>query len=227
MSNTFKGAVAEFIGTFFLVFLGVFVAGIAGPGAGLANADAQGVIVAALGHGLIVLAGAYMFGNISGAHFNPAVTISLLVGRKVSIDRAVIWIVVQIVAAIVAALLANLLVPGIAASGQTKGALTDGAIGSAALFEALLTFVLTTAIWQTAVHGRAGNMAGVAIGLALAASILAGGLFTGASLNPARTLGPALIAGDLSYVMPYLLGIFGGGIVAGLVHGYVLTPDES
>jgi aquaporin Z len=226
MTSLFKGATAEFIGTFFLVFLGVFVAGIAGAGAGLANADAQGVIVAALGHGLIVLGGAYMFGSISGAHFNPAVTISLLIGRKVSIDKAVVWIVVQIIAAIAAAFIANLLVPGIASSGQTKGALTDSAPWSAALFEALLTFILTSAVWQAAAHGRAGNLAGVAIGLSLAASILAGGLFTGASLNPARTIGPALIAGDLSYLLPYLVGMFGGGVVSALVHGYLLTPDE-
>jgi glycerol uptake facilitator-like aquaporin len=77
-------------------------------------------------------------------------------------------------------------------------------------------------VYQAAVYGKAGNLAGVAIGLTLTGSILAGGVLTGASLNPARTLGPALAAGDLSYVLPYFIGIFGGGIVGGLLHSFVL-----
>jgi glycerol uptake facilitator-like aquaporin len=81
-------------------------------------------------------------------------------------------------------------------------------------------------VYQAAVYGKAGNLAGVAIGFTLAGSILAGGVLTGASLNPARTLGPALAAGDLSYVLPYFVGLFGGGIIGGLVHGYVLNNSS-
>ncbi|MDZ4768692.1 MAG: aquaporin [Chloroflexota bacterium] len=222
-----KSAVAEFIGTFFLVFVGIFTAAIAGGGgAGLAGADAQGVVVAALGHGLILVVIAYTFGKFAAAHVNSAITVSLLIGGKIKIDRAVVYIVAQVIGAILAAVIANILVPGIVTAGQTKGSLTDSAPWTAALFEAFLTFILATTVWQTAVYGKGGDFAGLAIGVSLGASILAGGLFTGASLNPVRTLGPALIAGDLSYVLPYLVGIFAGGIVAAIVHGYILTPDD-
>src|SRR5690606_2208550 len=79
-------------------------------------------------------------------------------------------------------------------------------------------------IYQTAIYGKGGNMAAFAIGVTLAAAILAGGTYTGASLNPARTLGPAIVAGDLSYVLPYFIGMFGGGLFAGVLHTYVLWP---
>ncbi|MBL8133708.1 MAG: aquaporin [Anaerolineae bacterium] len=217
MNELFRASIAEFIGTFMLVFVGIFAAGIAGQ---------QGVVVAALGHGLILVGIAYSFGKISGAHVNPAITVSLLIGGKIKIDRAMYYVVAQLLGAVVAAAVAGVLSSDIVAAGQTKGSLTESAVWTAALFEAVLTFFLATAVWQTAVHGRGGDLAGVAIGLTLAASILAGGVFTGASLNPARTLGPALIAGDLSYVIPYLVGIFAGAIIAALVHGFILTAES-
>ncbi len=88
-----------------------------------------------------------------------------------------------------------------------------------------MTFFLVSTVFQAAAFGKAGNLAGVAIGLTLGASILAGGTYTGASLNPARTLGPALIAGHLDYLIPYLIGIFAGGIVAGLVQANLFKSD--
>ncbi len=205
-----KAVLAEVIGTFILVFIG-----------GFAVASGQGVVVAALAHGLALLFIIYTYGHISGAHVNPAVTAGLLVGGHIKLDRAVYYWVVQFAGAILAAIVLNLLVTDAARDGQTIGSLTAGAPWSAALFEAVLTFFLVSSVCQAAVFGKAGNLAGVAIGLTLAASILAGGIYTGASLNPARTLGPALIAGDLSYLVPYLVGIFAGGIVAGLVHSRV------
>ena len=110
--------------------------------------------------------------------------------------------------------------------GQTTGFLTADSVWQAAGIEAILIFMLLSAIYQGAVYGKAGNNAALAIGLTLAALIFATGGLTGASVNPARTLGPALVAGDLSYVVPYHVGLFAGGSVAGVVHGYVLTPDE-
>src|SRR5690606_32987236 len=82
-------------------------------------------------------------------------------------------------------------------------------------------------VYQAAVHGKAGNLAGVAIGFTLAASILAGGATTGASLNPARTFGPALASGDLSYVLPYLIGMFAVDIIAVLLHARLLSPEAA
>ncbi len=220
-----KAALAEFLGTFTLVFVGIFVAAIAGG-------EGQGVIVAALGHGLVLIGIIYAFGKFSGAHVNPAITISLLVGGKIGVDRALIYIVAQLLGAVIAAVLANLtgatVGAGVAVStaGQTIGSLTVDAVWSAALFEALLTFILASAVWQSAVHRPTTDLGGVAIGMTLTGCILAGGIFTGASLNIARTLGPALIAGDLSYFLPYTIGILVGAIIGGVVHGYVLTPDD-
>jgi MIP family channel proteins len=214
MNTLLKSAVAEALGTFILVFVG-----------GFAVASNQGVVVAALAHGLILAAIIYMLGHISGAHVNPAVTMGLLVGGKINVTKAVYYWVAQLVGAIVAAILLNVISPDAAKAGQTIGSLTAGSVGQAAIFEAILTFFLVSTVYQAAVYGKAGNLAGVAIGFTLAASILAGGTYTGASLNPARTLGPALIAGDLSYAIPYVVAILIGGAVAGLLHSRFFTPE--
>lgn len=205
-----KASLAELIGTFTLVFVG-----------GFAVASAQGVVAAALGHGLILVGIIFVWGHMSGAHVNPAVTASLLVGGKIDLMKAVYYWVAQFAGAIIAAVVLNIIVPGAAAGGQTIGSLTTSAPWAATLFEAVMTFLLVSAVYQAAVYGKAGNVAALAIGLTLAGCILAGGTYTGASLNPARTLGPALVAGDLSYAVPYLVGIFGGGIVGGLVQSRV------
>ena len=214
--ETLRSGLAELIGTFILVFVG-----------GFAVASAQGVVVAALAHGLILAAIIYMYGHISGAHVNPAVTAGLLVGGKIDITKAVIYWIAQFAGAIIAAVMLNILVPGAAAGGQTIGSLTTSSPWSAALFEAIMTFFLVSTVYQADVYGKAGNVAGIAIGFTLAGSILAGGTYTGASLNPARTFGPALIAGDLSYAVPYLIGIFAGGIIAGLVQSIVFKPGKA
>lgn len=215
MSNTLmKKNFAEFIGTFILVFVG-----------GFAAASGQ-LMVAALGHGLILVGIIFMYGHISGAHLNPAVTAGILVGGKVTLTEAIGYWIAQFLGAIAAAVMLNVLVSGTATAGQTIGSLTASAPWTAALFEAILTFLLVSAVYQAAVYGKAGNLAPLAIGFTLAGSILAGGPFTGASLNPARTLGPAVVAGDLSYLLPYLVGIFAGGIIAGLVHTRVFQPEQ-
>ncbi|MBC8097923.1 MAG: aquaporin [Armatimonadetes bacterium] len=200
--------IAEFLGTFTLVFVGV-----------AAVASAQGVVVAALAHGLILVGLIYSYRELSGANFNPAVTLGLLVGGKIPLPRALGYIVVQFLGGLVGAALGVVVTGGF---GETTGSLTMTQIWNAALFEAIMTFLLVTAVYQAAVYSSDGNLAGVAIGFTLGACILAGGTYTGASLNPARTLGPAIMAQQLDYVLPYLLGIFGGGALAGVVHGYIL-----
>jgi len=208
-NNLTKQAIAEFIGTFTLVFVGA-----------AAVASAQGVLVAAFAHGLVIVGIAYTLGHISGAHLNPAVTLGLLVGRHISPPKAAIYWITQFAAAIVAALILSIILGSNANLGETTGSLTAGSIGSAMLFEAIFTFFLVSAVYQCAVFGKAGNLAGLAIGLTLTFSILAGGTYTGASLNPARTLGPALVAGHLDYLIPYLVAIFAGGAIAGALHQY-------
>ncbi len=230
-SKLFKPTLAEFVGTFVLVFVGA---------AAVVVAPLFGVVVPALAHGLILVGLIYAYGNISGAQFNPAVTFSLLVGGKQDAVKSVVFMIAQFAGGIVAAFLLVAALPapdtevmislfgeGGFNYGVTTGILTESYVWQAALLEAILTFFLVSAVYQAAVHGRAGNLAGVAIGFTLAASILAGGVLTGASLNPARTLGPALAAGDLSYVVPYFVGLFGGGAIGGLLHAYVFSPEET
>jgi MIP family channel proteins len=216
-----KAALAELIGTFTLVFVGVLSVMVTGNPINNAN-----VLIPAFGHGLAVLGLIYVFGHISGTHINPAVTAGLLVGGKIKLIEALAYWIAQFLGGIIAAYLAVALVPDPTNYGQTIGIITADHVWTAAVFEAVLTFFLVSAVYQAAVYGKAGNLAGVAIGLTLTFSIIAGGVFTGASLNPARTLGPALAAGDLSYVLPYFVGIFAGGIAAGLLHAYVFKPED-
>ncbi len=226
--NLTREILAEFIGTFVLVFVGA---------AAVLVAPIFGVLVPALAHGLILCALIYTYGHISGAQVNPAVTLGLLVGGQQDAQKSVIFIVTQFVGGIVAALVLvavfpqdNAAVAGFLGDasynfGQTTGFLTADSVWTAAAYEGILTFFLVSAVFQAAAYGRAGQLAGVAIGLTLAASILAGGPATGASLNPARTLGPALAAGETAYLLPYLVGIFGGGIIGGLLHGNILKSE--
>lgn len=223
---------AELMGTFVLVFIGA---------ASVIIEPMFGVLVPALAHGLIIVGLIYTYGHISGAQFNPAVTLALWIGGKQDAIKSGIFIVVQFIGGIIAAIVLVAVIPdghtGVTTFltatdgtihaynfGQTKGFLTDSAVWSAAIIEAILTFILVSVIYQSAVYNRAGNLAGIAIGFTLIATILAGGPATGASLNPARTLGPALMAGDTVYLIPYFVGVFTGGAVAGIVHTHIFPP---
>lgn len=219
MDNAIRAYIAEFIGTFTLVFVGAAAVLVTG-------ANGFEVTVPALAHGLILVGLIFAYGHISGAHFNPAVTVGLLVGGKIDLMKAIIYIVVQCIGGIVAAFVLVAVVTDTGNFGQTTGSLTANNVWSAAIIEAILAFFLVSTIFQAAVYNKAGNLAGVAIGLTLAGCIFAGGALTGASVNPARTLGPALAAGDLSYLLPYFVGLFAGGALAGLVHGRILTDTS-
>jgi MIP family channel proteins len=218
MNNAlFKKMYAEALGTFTLIFIGAFAVAVTGT----PNTNAS-VVVPALAHGLILVGLIFAYGHISGAHFNPAVTLAMLITGKQKPIESALYMLGQFLGSLVAAYALVLLLPTPYNYGVTKGILTDSNVWQAAGIEAILTFFLVSAIYQSAVHGKAGNLAPLAIGFTLVACILAGGVYTGASLNPARTLGPAIAAGDLSYVVPYFIGIFGGGALAGFVHRYIL-----
>ncbi len=226
MNNTLlKAAIAEFLGAFTLVFVGAAVV-----------ATGNGLVAAALAHGLILVGIILSYGRISGAHVNPAVTLGLLVGRQITVDRAIFYWVAQLIGGIAAAFVLRILLPdallGVLADGttfnlgQTIGSLTSADIVRASAFEFVMTFFLVTAVYLAAVFGKLNNLEAIAIGLTLAGSILAGGVFTGASLNPSRTLGPALVGGgDLSYVIPYIVAQLLAGAVAGFLHMALFRPD--
>jgi aquaporin Z len=219
----YKVFVVEMIGTFALVFVGAAV--------GMYNA---GLLAVALAHGLTLAVFAYAFGHISGTHINPAVTFGLALNGTVKWIDAVVYWVAQFVGAVLAAFALNAAVGTVNAdafgAAQTVGVLTEQFPYYALAIEALLTFFLVNTFLHTAVSGKGGPMAGWAIGTTLAIAILAGGPLTGASLNPARTFGPAVVAGAAGNGMMYLIYFVGPLLGAALAVGlYKLlnTDDES
>lgn len=207
--------VAEFIGTFALIFIG------AGAGA----IGAGGVVGVAFAHGLVVLAFAYAYGHISGTHINPAVTVGLLVAKQIDATRALAYIVAQLVGGTAGAFALRFVLGG-SESGLGATVLASGVEPAQGLvLETILTFFLVNTILNAAVSGKAGNLAGVAIGLTLTLSILMGGPVTGASLNPARTLGPALAAGIFDDIWLYFVGTVLGGVLAALLYNTTLKTE--
>ena len=214
-----KAFVAELIGTFALVFVG--------SASGMYNVGVLGI---ALAHGLTLAVFAYTYGHISGTHINPAVTLGLAANGNIKWGDAAVYWVAQFAGAALAAFSLHAFVTLIDANAfsaaATKGVLTDTHPYYALTVEALLTFFLVNTILHTAVDGKAGQFAGLAIGLSLTIAILAGGPLTGASLNPARTFGPALFNatnGAKDYLNPmmyliYFVGPFVGSILAVLVY---------
>lgn len=199
-----KVFVAELIGTFALVFIGAG-AGVVGIG---------GLVGVALAHGLVIASFAYVYGHISGAHFNPAVTFGLALNGTVKWAETATYWLAQFAGAAIAALVLNFVASSVSGleGGATVGTLTEPQPYAAFLVEIILTFFLVNAVLHAAVAGKAGAFAGLAIGLTLTFAILAGGPMTGASLNPARTFGPALFTGSLTNPMTYLI-YFAGPLV--------------
>ena len=219
-----KSALAELIGTFTLVFIG------AGAGAVL-EANSAGTVGVALAHGLALMVIVYAWGSISGAHVNPAVTLGIAVAGHMEWSKAIAYWIAQLVGAIAAGYLLHWFLGPASNLGATIGSLTphgivDGDALKVVVLEAVLTFFLVAAVFASGVHGRNGNMAGIAIGLVLSMDILMGGGLTGASMNPARTLGPAVATGDLSYVWMYFVGPLVGGAVAALLYDRYFLPAE-
>lgn len=218
-----KVFLAEFIGTFALVFIGA--------GAGVVGAGLVGV---ALAHGFTLAVFAYTYGYISGSHINPAVTFALALNGTVKWGQAVFYWLAQFAGAALAAFLLNTVavsVGGAIKNGATVGVLTEAEPIFALVVEVILTFFLVNTILHTMVAGKGGSMAGWAIGTTLAFAILAGGPLTGASLNPARTFGPAIFSGpSFTSVYTYVIYLFGpliGAALAVIVYKYFNETADS
>jgi MIP family channel proteins len=222
-----KAAVAELIGTFTLVFIG------AGAGA-LAGSSGAGLAGVALAHGLALMVIVYAWGSISGAHVNPAVTFGVAVAGRMDWAKAISYWIAQCLGALAAAYLLLWIIGHGTSLGATTGSLTpigpEPAEGTSALkvivLEGVLTFFLVVAVLASGVYVLNGNAAGLAIGLVLAMDILAGGPLSGASMNPARTLGPAVANGDVSYVWMYFVGPLAGGAAAALVYEFYFHAGQ-
>lgn len=199
--------VAEFVGTFALIFIG----------AGALAIDKGGLVGVALAHGLVIVAFAYAYGHISGTHINPAVTFGLLIAGEIRFGTAIGYWIVQFAGGIAGALMLKAVLPIDGDLGVTI--LAENVSVTQGLFvEIILTFFLVTTIFNTVVSGKAGNFAGLAIGLTLVFCILMGGPLTRASLNPARTLGPAIAAGNYADLWLYFVGPCVGAVLAALLY---------
>jgi aquaporin NIP len=205
-----KKLISEFIGTYFLVF--------AGTGAVVINELTKSLthVGIALTFGLVVMAMIYTFGHISGAHFNPAVTLGFLTTGDIQLREAVLYIVTQVLAAIASSVSLLLMFGNVANLGAT---LPRFSWQQSFALEFILTFVLMIVILGSAVHGKANkSFAGVAIGATVGLEAMFGGPISGASMNPARSIGPALVSGTLEHLWIYIVATILGAMVAAIVY---------
>ena len=211
-----RNFIAEFVGTFALVFIG----GGAIMMASHTNNPA-GLLSVALAHGVILAVMVSAAMNVSGGQFNPAVTIGLLVARRITPTVAGIHIVAQLVGALVAAFALKATFPSelfAAANGGGQMLSVDITQTQGILLEVIATFFLMFVIYGTAVNADAPKIGGLAIGLTIAADILAIGPLTGASMNPARSFGPAIASGVYDgLIVVYFFGPIIGAIAAAMV----------
>ena len=215
MRDALRHFAAEFIGIFALVFVGGGAIMTSSPMVG-----GTALLVIALAHGLVLSVMVTATMRISG-HLNPAVTLGFLATRRIEPMMAAVYIVAQFLGAILAAYALGALFPDSLAEGMRLGGQRvslDVTTTQAIFLEAIATFLLVFVVFGTAVDAAAPRVGGFAIGLTLAMAILAMGPLTGASLNPARSFGPAVAAGIFEGQIVYWLGPIIGGVAAALVY---------
>ena len=221
MRDSYRHFVAEFVGTFALVFVG----GGAIMASDLAKNPAA-ITQVALAHGLILALMVTATMRVSG-HLNPAVTLGFLVTRRIEPVMAGVYFIAQLLAAILAAYaLRGLFPPEVALNSRLGGQSVsiDVTTTQAIVLEFIATFFLVFVVFGTAVDPRAPKVGGFAIGLTVAADILAIGPLTGASMNPARSFGPAVASGVFEGQAVYWIGPLLGGIAAAWIYEALFIP---
>jgi MIP family channel proteins len=206
MRTLARSLIAEAIGTFALVF--------AGCGAIMVDqkTGSLGHVGVAISFGLVIMVMIYAVGHISGAHFNPAVTLAFATSRHFSRRRVTVYWSAQLTGAVAAALLLRTSLGNIAHVGAT---VPSGSDRQAFVWEAVLTFFLMFVIMGVATDTRAvGEAAAIAIGGTVGLDAMFGGPITGASMNPARSLGPAIASGDYTSIWVYLTAPLLGAVLA-------------
>lgn len=214
--NLVKKAVAEFIGTLVLVLVACGVAAASG-----CIFPEAGYIATALAFGLVIVAMAYSIGNVSGCHINPAVSIAMLVSGKMSVKDFIVYIVAQFAGALAGAGILAYFMGSTEALGQNG--LYEGDIVKSLIIEVVLTFIFVLAILGVTSKAENSNVAGLVIGLSLVLVHLIGIPFTGTSVNPARSFGPALLVGGdaLADVWVFIVAPLVGGVLAALVYKFL------
>lgn len=219
--NDWGKVLAEVVGTFFFFFIGI---------GSIAAAGEIGVLYVALAHGVALAVAISALGHISGAHFNPAITVAMLVTRRISPLLGLLYVLAQIVGGVLACLLLVAVLPS-----ETWRAFNLGTPGlspsittlQAILLEAILTFFLVLAVFGTAVDDRGKGVAGFGIGLTVFVDILVGGPLTGGVMNPARAIAPALVSGTLNAdQLVYWIGPPLGAVLAAVLYTVLFLPQE-
>ena len=205
--------IAEGVGTMLLTLVAC----------GIAVTSGVDLVATSLAFGLVIVAAAYSIGNVSGCHINPAVSIALTVAGKMEVKECIKYVIAQIIGAFVGSLLLALMLGGFSALGA-NGLVGNTTIWIALVVEVVLTFIFTTTILGVTDKKENGHVTGIVIGLTLVLVHLFGLPFTGTSVNPARSLAPAVLQGGsaLSNVWIFIVAPVVGAILAGLFYKYVL-----
>ena len=229
--------VAEFIGTFTLVLFGCGAAVIAGMGGGATSIDVLGISFA---FGLAIVAMAYGIGPVSGCHVNPAVSFGVLLAGRMSVGDFIGYAIAQVLGALAGAAVLYLILSG-KASGWTGGLGQNGwgagylgeyNMVSAFVFEAVATFLFLVCILGVTQKGAPSHLAGIAIGMTLVVIHIVGINVTGVSVNPARSIGPAIIGMDSNGAAVSQLWLFivapliGAGIAGVMFRSGLLSAEE-
>ncbi len=216
--SSVKKYIAEFIGTFVLVFMGC------GSAVFLGAAVGGGHLAVAFAFGLSIVAMAYVIGNISGCHINPAVSLAMLINKKMDVRDFIGYVIAQVAGAIAGAGLLEVFVGVFGITDQTgalgsNGVTNAGGIGGALLIEVVLTCIFVfTILGVTSDEGK-GSVAGIVIGLTLTFVHIVGIPLTGTSVNPARSIGPALFAGGaaLTDLWVFIVAPLVGAVLASVL----------
>ena len=226
--DAWRDALAEFFATGLFIFIGagaVVASGIA-SGGGL---DTGRLVAIALAHGLAIALLVYATGHLSGGHLNPAVTLAAVISRKIGPVKGAMYVVSQLAGAILAALLLLYVMPDAAEGNLGSHGLGAGvSIGMGFTMELVLTFLLVFVVFSAAMDKRGPGVLGpLAVGLAVLVIHLVAVPLTGAGVNPARSLGPALASGFWTDHWIYWLAPLTGGILAAGVYQTIFAADDS
>lgn len=218
-----RKCVAEFIGTAVLVFVGCGTASVLG-----CNADlGVGYLSTALAFGLVIVAMAYSIGNVSGCHINPAVSLAMLLSGRMKARECIGYVASQCVGALFGAFLLALFVPAESGLGANAWYMEDACLS--VLMEIVLTFVFVMSVLGATDREEYRPTAGLVIGLSLVLVHLVGIAFTGTSVNPARSIGPAVLAGGraLCQLWVFIVGPLVGGVLASFCYGFLNKKETT
>ncbi len=226
--KNYKKYLAELLGTFALVFVG---AGCVCADHYLVKSGSQGfgLLGIAIAFGFVVVAVAYSLGYVSGAHINPAVTVSMIVTRRIKVGIGAMYIVSQVAGATLAGYMLKILFPE-ALTSVFLGTCVLGpnvSVTQAIVMEAVITFLLVFVVYATVVDKRSTPaLAGLAIGFVVLFGVMVGGAISGGSMNPARVFGPAIASGHFANHYVWWIGPFVGGLAAGFAYDLFFSEKK-